>query len=442
MSKTRKDREGNIRLRADGRWEVRVTIGIDYATGEERRISRYAKTQEEAIKLLHELSFIRDHTPNNFQSVTVSEWLPFCLETYMRPTLKQSTYLSYESYIRVHLNPALGNIQLKELTPRILQQYYNYKAETEKLSPKTIVNLNLFLHKALSFAVAEGYINSNPADGVNLPRGSKPQIVILTRDEQARLMQCSYQHRYGVFVRLRRTLNRLNKMKRPLQPGEPTTEIVIQTPKSQNSIRAIPLLPVVLQELQGWQYVQQKDAELAGDQYNASGYIVTNPLGGIIEPRTFKDYYNQLLQASGLRHFTFHALRHTFASRAMEQGMDPKTLSEIMGHYSVSFTLDTYAHVLDGHKQEAVALLGDLFTAQPQSAVYPLVVTTEDDGLLLFDLIDFPDINAEAFNIAEGIASIKEQAQEAILTLPVPPVPTPVEHILLTANQFIVQIDV
>lgn len=91
----------------------------------------------------------------------------------MRPTLKQSTYMSYESYIRVHLNPALGNIQLKELTPRILQQYYNYKAETEKLSPKTIVNLNLFLHKALSFAVAEGYINSNPADGVNLPRGSQ-----------------------------------------------------------------------------------------------------------------------------------------------------------------------------------------------------------------------------------------------------------------------------
>ena len=99
-----------------------------------------------------------------------------------------------------------------------------------------------------------------------------------------------------------------------------------------------------------------------------------NPL-----PCTFKDYNNhQILQASGLRHFTFHALRHTFASRAMEQGMDPKTLSEIMGHYSVSFTLDTYAHVLNGHKQEAVALLGDLFTAQPQSTVYPLVVTTAD----------------------------------------------------------------
>ena len=113
-----------------------------------------------------------------------------------------------------------------------------------------------------------------------------------------------------------------------------------------------------------------------------------------------------------------------------------------MGHYSVSFTLDTYAHVLDGHKKEAVSLLGDLFAAQPQSAVYPLVVTTEDDGLLLFGLIDFPDIDAEASNMAEGIASIKEQAQEAMLMLPVPPVPTPVEHIQLTANQFIVQIDI
>jgi len=244
----------------------------------------------------------------------------------------------------------------------------------------------------LSFAVAEGYINSNPADGVESSerkqaadrnidkrRTGPPDAVQLSAPlrrvcpsrlftglrlgELLGLRWEDIDFRAGI-LHVRRTLNRLNKMKRPLQPGEPTTEIVIQTPKSQNSIRAIPLLPAVLQELQGWQYVQQKDAELAGDQYNASGYIVTNPLGGMIEPRTFKDYYHQILQASGLCHFTFHALRHRFASRAMEQGMDPKTLSEIMGHYSVSFTLDTYAHVLDGHKQEAVALLGDLFTAQ------------------------------------------------------------------------------
>ena len=174
--------------------------------------------------------------------------------------------------------------KLRDLSPRLLQQFYNYKAETEHLSPKTIVNINLFLHKALSYAVSEGYIPSNPASSINLPRGNKPQIEILTRDEQTRLFRASYQHRYGVFIRLtlftglrigellglrwedldaqagilhiRRTLNRLNKITRPVNPGENSTEIVIQSPKSQNSIRSIPLLPAVVQDLRIWRAVQ------------------------------------------------------------------------------------------------------------------------------------------------------------------------------------------
>lgn len=378
MSKTRANGEGNIRQRADARWEVRVTIGINFATGEPNRISRYASTQEEAVKLLHELSYIRDTSPKNFETITLGEWLDLCLEVYMKNSLKQSTYLSYEGYIRVHLKPALGNLQLRDLTPRLLQQYYNYKAEEEGLSPKTIININLFLHKALSYAVTEGYIPSNPAASINLSRGNKPQIEILTRDEQAQLIRASYQHRYGVFIRLvlftglrlgellglrwedidmqsnllhvRRTLNRLNKVK-PRAPGEPTTEIVIQPPKSQNSIRSIPLLPAVIQDLMNWKSIQRNDQVMMGDQYRDSGMIVTNPSGGFIEPRTFKDQYDQILALAGLRHFTFHALRHTFASRAMEQGMDAKTVSVLLGHASVSFTMDTYAHVLTDYKR-------------------------------------------------------------------------------------------
>lgn len=80
--------------------------------------------------------------------------------------------------------------------------FYNYKMETEGLAPKTIVNINLFLHKTLSFAVGEGYLKTNPAESLNLSRGQKPQIEILNRDEQAALIRGSYGHRYGVFVRL------------------------------------------------------------------------------------------------------------------------------------------------------------------------------------------------------------------------------------------------
>ena len=113
-------------------------------------------------------------------------------------------------------------------------------------------------------------------------------------------------------MHIRRTLNRLKKKEKTLAPGESKTEIVIQSPKSQNSIRSIPLLPAVMQDLMGWKAVQQSDQQAAGELYQASGFIVTNPLGGYMEPRTFKDQYDQMLNMAGLEHFTFHALRHPY----------------------------------------------------------------------------------------------------------------------------------
>ncbi|MBR3919833.1 MAG: site-specific integrase [Clostridia bacterium] len=473
MSKTRANREGNIRQRADGRWEVRITLGIDFATGEPKRISKYASTQVEAVKLLHQLSFLRDTVPNRFQNITLGEWLDMCLEVYMKNTIKQSTYNSYESYIRVHLKPALGNLDLQDITPRLLQQYYNYKAEKEGLAPKTLVNINLFLHKSLSYAVAEGHISSNPAEAINLSRGQKPQIEILTRDEQAQLVSASYKHRYGVFVRLtlftglrlgellglrwedidtkacllhvRRTLNRLNKKERPQSPGEATTEIVIQTPKSENSFRSIPLLPTVMQELIAWKMSQANDRFVAGENYNDSGMLVTNPYGGYIEPRTFKDYYNQILELAGMRHFTFHALRHTFASRAMEQGMDPKTLSVILGHYSVSFTLDTYAHVLIDHKREGMALMEDLYNMQPnndQPTSYPIIITTQEDGELFFTAPDFPAISFTGLDMQGGIVYMKERIEEELLTAAIPPLSTPITLLQTASNQMIFHVGI
>lgn len=182
MSKARAKKEGNIRLRADGRYEVRVTVDYDPISGKQKRVSKYASTQEEAVRILNQMSYIYDTAPNQFTRITLGDWLDLCLDVYMKSTLKQSTYLSYESYIRVHLKPSLGNMALQDITPRTLQLFYNYKSEVEGLSPKTIVNLNLFLHRALDFAVAEGYIGGNPTSSVNLPRGDRPQIMILTRD--------------------------------------------------------------------------------------------------------------------------------------------------------------------------------------------------------------------------------------------------------------------
>ena len=298
MPKTKRNGEGSIRMRNDGLYEVRVSVGKDTRTGEYKRISKYTRSEEAAVRLLHEMQYLKDQSPNYLSTMMLGEWMDICLNVYLKNTLKQSTYNSYVCYIEKHFKPELGNVKLSDLNPRMLQLFYNHKAETENLAPKTIVNLNLFLHRVLSFAVGEGYLRTNPAESLNLTRGQKPEIAILNRDDQTALIRGSYYHRYGVFVRLtlftgirlgellglrwedvdirgnmlhiRRSLNRLNKMQNPTDPTENTTEIVIGTPKSQNSVRSNPLLDGMLQELLGWKTVQEQDREEAGDLYEDS----------------------------------------------------------------------------------------------------------------------------------------------------------------------------
>lgn len=468
-TKKRGHNEGNIRERSDGRFEVRVTAGIDFATGKTKRISYYAKTRAEATKILHEEEY-KIHITEMVDptSTKLIDWLRIWLETYMKNSLKQSTYTSYKGYIENHLAPAFPALKLKDLTSKLLQDFYNYKLTEEGLSPKTITNLHRCLHKALKQAVLEHHLNFNPCDAVNLPRNEKPQIEILTREEQERLIYTSYNFRYGIFIRLtlatgirlgellglrwedidtrknmlniRRTLNRLPKV--DYNGVGNSTEIVIQEPKTKNSVRSIPLMQITIKELQQWRNIQFADARTAGEIYNDSGFIVTNQTGGYIEPRTFKDYYDEILEASGLGHYTFHALRHTFATRALEQGMDSKTLSTILGHYSVSFTLDTYTHVLDSQKYEEMKLMEDLFAMPtvPQHQSYPVVVTPAPNGFIL-NAVDFESLTIEADNIQHGISCIQSTMYQKLSNC-YPPSPTPCNDLMLNAREFVIMVTV
>lgn len=468
-TKKRGQNEGSIKERKDGRFEVRVTAGYDFETGKPKRISYYTKTKAEAVKKLHEEEY-RIHFQEQVDptSTTLIDWLRLWLETYMRNTLKQSTYVSYKGYIENHLAPAFSTLKLKDFTTKLLQDFYNYKLTVESLSPKTISNLHRCLHKAMKQAVLEHYIDYNPCDAVNLPRNEKPQIEIFTRDEQQRLIYTSYSFRYGIFIRLtlatgirlgellglrwedidykknmltiKRTLNRLPKV--DYNGIGNSTEIVIQTPKTKNSIRSIPLISNIANELQQWKNVQKNDAMTAGAAYQDSGFLVTNQFGGYVEPRTFKDFYNEILKASGLGHYTFHALRHTFATRAMEQGMDGKTLSILLGHYSVAFTLDTYTHVLDSQKQEEMKVMEEFFSipSVSQTQSYAVVVTPIPNSFLL-NPVDFENMSIKVDNLQYGIQHL-QMAIAQTLTNRYPPAPTPVNEIILSQDEFVVMITV
>lgn len=285
------------------------------------------------------------------------------------------------------------------------------------------------------------------------------------------MIRGSYNFRYGIFVRLvlftglrlgellglrwedidfthnmlyvKRALNRLNKKKRPTDPNETTTEIVIQTPKSENSVRSIPLLPNLANELWQWKAVQARDRAQIGDAYVESGMIVTAPDGRYIEPRTFSDYYHQILQGCGLQHFTFHALRHTFATRALEQGMDSKTLSVLLGHYSVSFTLDTYAHVLDSQKIDSMGLMADLLNlpdTENQPNAYSIIVSPKSDGSFYFSAPDFPSVTHVGIDYISGIHCMKDKLSEEILMSLIIPLPMPIEQIPMQAGDILVQV--
>ena len=134
-------------------------------------------------------------------SVTLGEWYEYWLDTYMKDTVKQSTYASYRSYLNKHFC-VLGKILLKKLEPHTLQEFYNYKFREEGLSPKTLRNYHMALHKCLQQAVKERLLVYNPCDAVTLPSGEKPEVVVFTNDQQRALVQASYRHRYGVFIRL------------------------------------------------------------------------------------------------------------------------------------------------------------------------------------------------------------------------------------------------
>lgn len=100
--------------------------------------------------------------------------------------------------------------------------------------------------------------------------------------------------------------------------------------------------------------------------YNPDGYVFCQENGSPYEPRTYQDLFKRCIRQAGIADANFHSLRHTFATRSLEQGMDVVTLSRLLGHANPSITLDKYGHALDDHKRDSVAKLGDIYLAKPQ----------------------------------------------------------------------------
>lgn len=356
----------NIYKRKDGRYEGRYIKGYDL-NGKAKMGYVYARTYADVREKLAEC---RRNVKNDVQLVssnlTLSEWIEKWIESQRQ--IKKTTKMMYESHLKNHIAPCIGNVKLKRLNEDIIQSFIDDL--TDKYSPKTVHAIASMLRLALTEAKRRKHITDIYSD-IRLPKIRQRPAQVLTKDEQKRLekvildgksridigiLVCLYTGiRIGELCALRWENINLNNAIIKIQStaqrikaddGKTKTKINIDAPKSVASTRSIPIPTFLVEQLKIYQ--------------RESGYILKDN-GGYTDTRTVSNRFKQLLKEAEIEDVNFHCLRHTFSTRALELGFDAKTLSEILGHSSVTTTLNLYAHSLPEHKRQEMEKLSGIF---------------------------------------------------------------------------------
>ena len=379
MAKRRSNGEGNIRKRKDGRWEGRYTAGRDPATGKQIFKNVLGKTQAEVKeKLQKALAQAGKIDFTKTGKYTIGAWMEVWFENVAKIKVRASSHQSYRGYIDNHIMPNIGSIPLEKLTTMDLQKFYRKlltkgrveRKESEKqpkgLSAKTVRNINQVISSAMDFAVAQKIIPENPCKAVALPKAEHKEMQTIPAEQlQAFLQEAKatgvYEMYYielatglrrGELLGLKWTdidwKNGIIKVRR--QVARVDGQIVEAPLKTKNSYRAVTISQQAIEVLK-----QQK--EKTNDQY-----VFPSPNGGPISPDSVNNMLKRVLARAGIPKVRFHDLRHTFATIALQNGVDIKTVSGMLGHFSAGFTLDTYAHVTTAAQKEAAQTMGNVLS--------------------------------------------------------------------------------
>ncbi len=290
----------------------------------------------------------------------LSEWLAVCV----RPTTKARTYEKYERICTTHLVPQLGRYEMETLSASVLQGFV--ASMTVSLSPNTVNVIISVLKKSLKQAVLYGAAKRQHSNGIIRPKPEKKQAECFTKDEQRAIeryvLQSGNQKLVGILLCLYTGL-RIGELMAlswdniDFAEGLLTVtqschdswdngayKKLIEPPKTKTSVRVIPLPNQIL-------HILKKAKRDSSGRYVVGG---DDP----VSVRSYQRTFELLLKKLQIRHLGFHSLRHTFATRALECGMDVKSLSEILGHKSPTITLDLYVHSLLEHKRTMMNRLG------------------------------------------------------------------------------------
>ena len=360
----------NIYRRKDGRYEGRYVIGKT-AEGKTRFGYVYGYQYMEVRNRLaeHKAALVRPLTePPARCRITLREWMMHWMENEMLGSVKASSYQTYLTQINKHILPELGGLYLTQLTPALAYEFTE-NMYVAGLSAGTVKGVFRLLSAALQFALDEGVIRKNPCRKLKIRQGEQMEQRVLSRSEQEKVRLAADERgdlpvllslytgmRLGEVsalkwsdidwekktITVRRTAQRVAQGRN--ERGRKTL-LLLGSPKSRRSHRVLPVPDFLLAKLEE----MQKSSVACDFVFGMSTHAA--------EPRTLQRCFSRLMAAIGLKDVHFHTLRHSFATRLLELGVDIQTVSALLGHGSARTTLDFYGHSLPDQRRQAVALL-------------------------------------------------------------------------------------
>lgn len=351
---------GTIRQRKNGRWEARYTIGRSPGTGKQIQKSIYGDTQAEVRKKLAQATAAIDEgiylEPSK---LTVGAWLDIWLTEYANNAVKPSTLYSYKGQCNNHIKPAIGAKKLAELTPYIIQTFYNDLQNRKGLSAKSIKNVHGVLHKALEQALINEYLHRNPSDACSLPKIIKKNVNPLQDNDISVFLSAIKGHkletlfmidlftgmRQGEILGLKWACVDFKAgtilIDKQLQRDKATGTYYFTSNKNDKA-RIITPAPSVMKSLREHKNDQNKIRLHVGEVWENTGLVFTNESGRHLLHSTVSKSFKRVLKSIELPHIRFHDLRHSYAVAALQSGDDVKTVQENLGHHTAAFTLDVY----------------------------------------------------------------------------------------------------
>lgn len=363
--------EGTISRRKNGGWMAQYYVHT--AEGRKRK-TIYGKTRQEvAKKLAKALSDREGGLIFDAEGLKLREYLARWLEDSVKDTVRNTTYERYEQIARTHIIPMLGDVKLKGLSPTHVRGLYKDKLQT--LSPRTVQYIHVTLHKALKQAVNDGLVPRNATEAVKPPQVRREEIRPLTPEQAKQLLDAARGDRlealYTLAVHTGLRQGELLGLKwEDVDLGSGSLHVKrtlttarggprLAAPKTKGSRRRVSLTRGAMDALRAHLARQLEEIDWASSLWQENGLVFASEMGRPLDRRDLTSrQFKPLLKRANLPQKTrFHDLRHTCATLLLTKNVNPKVVSEMLGHSNIAITLDTYSHVLPNMQDSAARAL-------------------------------------------------------------------------------------